>query len=112
MKDDNTFGKILILSGCIMAFLLLCFYDTYKKKGDDVLNKLQETIQTDLAKQKEAPETNETKTAKKKSDGKEKKVISRQQTSRSSRRKRKRRMDRRHPGIHRLQHRKIPSYVF
>lgn len=72
MKDDNTFGKILILSGCIMAFLLLCFYDTYKKKGDDVLNKLQETIQTDLAKQKEAPETNETKTAKKKSDGKEK----------------------------------------
>lgn len=68
MKDDNTFGKILILSGCIMAFLLLCFYDTYKKKGDDVLNKLQETIQTDLAGQKEIQES---KTDKKKSDKKE-----------------------------------------
>lgn len=68
MKDDNTFGKILILSGCIMAFLLLCFYDTYKKKGDDVLNKLQETIQTDLAGQKE---TQLSKTDKKKSDEKE-----------------------------------------
>ena len=71
MKDDNTFGKILILSGCIMAFLLLCFYDTYKKKGDDILNKLQETIQTDLAVQKETPEDKVSKTDKKKSDGKE-----------------------------------------
>ncbi|WP_394922532.1 SpoIID/LytB domain-containing protein [uncultured Robinsoniella sp.] len=72
MKDDNTFGKILILSGCIMAFLLLCFYDTYRKKGDDVLNKLQETIQTDLAKQKETTEDKSSKTDKKISDGKNK----------------------------------------
>lgn len=70
MKDDNTFGKILILSGCIMAFLLLCFYDTYKKKGDDVLNKLQETIQTDLAGQRETTEDKVSKTDKKKSDEK------------------------------------------
>lgn len=59
---DNTFQKILFLSGCILTFLLVCLYDTYTNKQQNILNRLTETIQTELAKlgdeKSAAPESN------------------------------------------------------